>query len=49
MQLPIFRDLYRLNVALLKDVENIPKISKMVEDLRMAMLLEIHNNTKEIQ
>lgn len=28
MQLPIFRDLYRLNVALLKDVENIPKIHR---------------------
>lgn len=26
MNLPIFRDLYRLNVALLKDVQNIPKI-----------------------
>jgi hypothetical protein len=26
-----------------------PKISEMVEDLRVAMLLEIHNNTKEIQ
>lgn len=28
MNLPIFRDLYRLNVALLKDVENIPKIHR---------------------
>lgn len=28
MQLPIFRDLYRLNVVLLKDVENIPKIHR---------------------
>ncbi len=26
MNLPIFRDLYRLNVALLKDIHNIPKI-----------------------
>lgn len=26
MNLPIFRDLFRLNVALLKDVENIPKM-----------------------
>lgn len=28
MNLPIFRDLYKLNVALLKDVENIPKIHR---------------------
>lgn len=28
MQPPIFRDLYRLNVVLLKDVENIPKIHR---------------------
>ena len=28
MNLPIFRDLYRLNVALLKDIENIPKIHR---------------------
>lgn len=28
MNLPIFRDLYKLNVALLKDIENIPKIHR---------------------
>lgn len=28
MNLPIFRDLYRLNVTLLKDIENIPKIHR---------------------